>query len=296
MQVLFETLFILLLAEVGVSTSDTQFLSSVVVGWNKIEESTRISNFSRESIVPGPQGPRTTKEKWAFQNDFDKFESDSQVWLRIKQQRFILTKSKSDRWQMRQMGSAETNDDFETGTLRKAAFSISDCCLLDAVHDENYLFTNWQERQDGFLDFEVTNRKEREQNLAGEDHRPAAFEQIKVTVDPSNNYRIVNFEHDPSQGGVSAHLVGEYRYESDPYLPSTIKRTSYVEGREPRIWEHNSFSISHNPLPDSEFSLVHYGLADLEPASSPGWTVVAVAICGLIGLAIFFWRLKRGAT
>ncbi|MCA9126318.1 MAG: hypothetical protein KDB22_04495 [Planctomycetales bacterium] len=230
----------------------------VLAGWKQIERATSVTNLQRTSILPGRNGPSSRIDHWAVQGDAKKLETKQRVWLYSDGISYVLRKNENNAWQVEQRGSLDAFPDL--GGLRGAAFSIADVCLLDAIKDEKFAFSDWREGDDGYVHFQVRNIEEAQLNASGIKHRPAAFEEVQIRVDPEHSCRIVGFEHDVFSQGLAAHIAAKYEYGDDAFIPQRIATASTALGREPAEWTIVNTSISHKPLPESEFTLSHYGL------------------------------------
>lgn len=265
---------------------------SAIAAWKELDNATSVTSLDRTSVLPSAKGPRTRRDRLAVQGELQKLETESRVWLKAKDAFYVLRKNSAGDWQMEQAHGLESEFS-ELVEFRKKAFSIVDFCLLDALKDKNFAFSNWRESDSDHFEFEVTNLEEARLNRLGVGHRPAPFENVTIRVDATNHFRIVEFHHRPSQGGVTAFVKTNYEYQEDPFFPTAIKQTSTIEGKEPIEWSWTYTSISHSELPQSEFSLEHYGL--VSPGTSPfgGWIRILFAAVFLLLVGFFSVRFIR---
>lgn len=212
----------------GILAASGEVPENAIAGWRELDRSTEITSVERTSTLPSGKGPRTSIARLAVQGQVQKLETESRVWLKAQDAFYVLRKTSAGAWQMEQSHGLETESD-DLLEFRKNAFSIVDFCILDAIEDKNFVFSNWRDGKNNLSEFHVKNLEEERLNRMGVAHKPAPFENVTVRVDPANHFRIVEFEHSPSQGGVTAFVKTHYEYSDDQFFPSSIRQTSTID-------------------------------------------------------------------
>ena len=257
-------------------------IEQALAGWKKLDSATATTNaessFTNTNTRPSK---RTRKDKWAVQDQCQKVESDTKAKIFSHGRAYSLGKNPAGEWQVVQLSSSEQLFDIEN--RRKQAFSVYESSLIDLFSNSNYKFADWKTLDNGQIEFSITDLEEAKLNISpgpGK-HQPAAFEKVVVRLDPASNCRVLEVLEDAvPRDGLRAKVTTTYAYDSDPFVPSTVRMVSNVSGAKTYSFEQitSNSAISHNPLKAAEFSLSHYGLAELLPNNSRVWLWVVFGI------------------
>lgn len=253
-----------------------------VRGWKFIDLKTAstsgASSFSRDGKEPA-------QRRFAVQDDLQKFETDSRVYLRTNQQTYVLRKKKDNGWQIERLSDKIDPQMLEVAYMRKLAFSYFETSFLDAISSDEFEFSGWQTLENGLVQFEVKNLRENA-NMPGE------FQLLKVNVDPSSNCRVVETETSTSNEKLSAQITCKFEYTDDPFLPSTITKISNVSNGKMLQWVWKQSDIVHQALPRSEFTLAHYGLEEVLPQKWPWSAVLGYSSCAILAFAVCYFSVR----
>lgn len=260
-----------------------------LTGWKKLDAATATTNAeSTFTNTSAPPSKRTRKDKWAVQDQCQKVESDTKAKILSHGRAYSLGKNPAGEWQVVQLSSSVQLFDIEI--RRKQAFSVYELSLIDLFSNSNYKFADWKTLDNGQIEFSITDLEEAKLNISpgpGK-HQPAAFEKVVVRLDPASNCRVVEVLEDVvPRDGLHAKVTTTYAYDSDPFVPSTVRMVSNVSGAKTYSFEQitSNSAISHDPLKPAEFSLSHYGLAELLPNDSRvwPWVVFGIALTLVVG-------------
>ncbi len=249
----------------------------VIAEWRKLDKETKVTSLVSQAMNNGKPMPLT---RFAIQGDLQKVERGKKAYLSSSYASYVLAKNANGGWTVEHLSNSDRL--FNEELTRNMAICVGNISLLDAISDSNFEFVEWQKVGEKIV-FEVRDLKEIELRKSKTPHKPSAFASVKVTVDPNNLCRIVSTEENGEWKELKASILQDYQYKEDRFVPSAINRTSTVSNGNVLTLEQTISQVSHERLPESEFSLEFYGLKSIytKPWPSKLWFLVFAIPLGL---------------
>lgn len=263
--------------------SQTKVPASAIEGWHEMAKAVERLQFTmrysdkKEKISNeyscSVQG---SMEKCEFLNS-DKLGRSEQVAIQ-NGRGFRLGRSGNGKWQL--SGIHYPGDRIgqlqNAVALAKRGFSLhGSATLLDILENPGFNVLNWRELTDGSGNVEMQVRFNLNKSAG------------TLVLQPDKRFRVLSVslldDGDPNP----SLYVSEYK--DDSLLTEVVPARHYFMEYE-REWE--LVSISDRTLPESEFSLSHYGLPDyVEPSRRTNWWLWSFLVSIILMLGVF-WKTR----
>jgi hypothetical protein len=223
------------------------------------------------------------------------------VTLWTKEGSYVLRKPPGEKWMIAK--SSRVGDWQGESPIRACSRSIAilSAPLLFLINSKDFKITKLEREDDGhvILDIEYL-KKFSEFELSKIDPNTSekpTFDRVSIRLDADNNFRILNYRLTRTlASGATERVKVEYSYGNSetPFLPSA-QELVFLAADEKQVLTKfiTTFSdTSRERVPESEFTLEHYGLSTPDTVST-SWSTVISSILGafvFLVLAVRFFR------
>ncbi len=263
--------------------SQTKIPASAIEGWQEMAKVVETIQFTmrysdgKKSIID--------ESSCFIQGSMEKCEYLNSDKVVIRNGRgFDLGRNSNGKWRL--FGIHGTGDRMaqlqNSLSVAKVGFSLhGSATLLDILGNPEYSVPDWRELTDGSGNVEM-------QVLYTINNDLKTVYTAVLVLQPEKRFRVLSASYDDGDGKPSVYVS---EYKDDSILAEVVPTRHYFKKYE-REWV--LLSISNKTLPESEFSISHYGLPEyIEPTRRTNWWLwlfLVSTLCMVIGV---LWK-RRG--
>lgn len=223
------------------------------------------------------------------------------VTLWTKEGAYVLRKPPGEKWIIAKR--SRVGDWQGESPIRACSRSIAilSAPLSFLINSKDFKITKLEREDDRNVVLEIEYLKKYSEfelkNVDPNTSEKPTFDRASIRLDADNNFRILNYRLTRTLGsGKTERVKVEYSYGNSqtPFLPSA-QELVYLAADEKQVLTKflTTFSeTTRERVPESEFTLEHYGLSTPDPVSMSWWTVIS-SILGaflFLVLALRFFR------